>query len=111
MVKNFDYEYKNMEIDLCSCYEPTEEPPQSLLDEWKARAEAFWAEKLTPTLENSSFYVREPDGTMYFYCGNTRIRVKEHFADKGKPIGTLIEDVIQYAAGHGKSVIKPVCSQ
>ena len=50
------------------------------------------------TLENTSFYVTEPDGTRYFYCGNTRIRVSEHFCQSGKPMGKLIETVIQYAA-------------
>ena len=36
--------------------------------------------------------------TLYFYYGNTRIRVAEHFNDNGKPIGTLIENVIRYSA-------------
>ena len=37
---------------------------------------------------------------LYFYHGNSRIRVAEHFNDKGKPIGTLFEDVIRYSAAH-----------
>ena len=36
--------------------------------------------------------------TLYFYYGNTRIRVAEHFNDRGKPIGALIEGVIRYSA-------------
>ena len=51
-----------------------------------------------PTLENTSVYVTEPDGIQYFYCGNTRIRVSEHFSQAGKPMDKLIENVIQYAA-------------
>ena len=43
-------------------------------------------------------YVTEPDGIQYFYCGNTRIRVSEHFSQAGKPMDKLIENVIQYAA-------------
>jgi hypothetical protein len=35
----------------------------------------------------------------YFVIGNTRIRVTEHFADDGRTIDGLIEDVIRYAAG------------
>jgi hypothetical protein len=37
--------------------------------------------------------------TEYFVIGNTRIRVTEHFADDGKTIDSLIEDVIRYTAG------------
>ena len=48
----------------------------------------------------SASFVEDEYGTLYFYYGNTRIRVAEHFNDKGKPIGTLIEDVIRYSAAH-----------
>ena len=57
-----------------------------------------WADEPEPTLENTSVYVTEPDGIQYFYCGNTRIRVSEHFSQAGKPMDKLIENVIQYAA-------------
>ena len=43
---------------------------------------------------------------MYFYYGNTRIKVSEHFSDKGKPIGMLLEDVIRYSAAHQTAGIK-----
>ena len=33
-----------------------------------------------PTLENTSYYVKEPDGTLYFYCGNTKIKMTEHLS-------------------------------
>jgi hypothetical protein len=42
--------------------------------------------------------VEDEYGTLYFYHGNTRIRVAGHFNDRGKPIGTLLEDVIRYSA-------------
>ena len=79
-----DYIYEP--IDLCACYEPIVKPPAD-----------FFAEP-EPTLENTSYYAVEPDGTEYFYCGNTRIKVSEHFATNGKTISHLMENVIQYAA-------------
>jgi hypothetical protein len=87
-----NYEYDP--IDLCACYEPMFEAPQELIDEWAAARE-FEEPDGVPT-----FYVEDEYGTLYFYYGNTRIRVAEHFNDKGKPIGTLIEDVIRYSAAH-----------
>lgn len=80
-------------IDLCACYEPMIEAPQELIDEWQADYED--EPDGVPT-----FYVTEGDGTLYFYYGNTRIRVSEHFSDKGKPIGSLLEDVIRYSAAY-----------
>ena len=44
------------------------------------------------------FYGTEPDGEMYFYIGNTKIKVSEHFAKDGKPLEDLLEDVINYSA-------------
>ena len=38
------------------------------------------------------------DGKVYYLCGNTRIVVSEHFSDNGKPLGSLIENVILHAA-------------
>lgn len=34
------------------------------------------------------------DDILYFIEGKTRIRITEHFPDKGKPIGILIENAI-----------------
>lgn len=65
-----------------------------LLEEWQDSEYAG----PEPTLENTSYYVKEPDGTLYFYCGNTKIKMTEHFAENGKSVGTLLEDVIQYSA-------------
>ena len=87
--ENYVYE----PIDLCACYEPMVEAPQELLEEWKA---CYATEpEGVPT-----FYVTNEYGTLYFYHGNTRIKVAEHFNDSGKPIGTLIENVIRYSAAH-----------
>ena len=71
-------------IDLCECYEPLDFPPKEILREWK--------------LENEPYYGTEPDGKMYFYVGNTRIKVSEHFNDNGKPLEDLFEDAIKYSA-------------
>ncbi len=38
------------------------------------------------------------DGTQYFVIGKVRIKVSEHFAENGKPLDSLLEDVIQHAA-------------
>lgn len=84
----------NDAIDLCSCYEPICETPADLLEEWQD-SEHTGPE---PTLENTSYYVKESDGTLYFYCGNTKIKMTEHFAENGKSVATLLEDVIQYSA-------------
>ena len=77
-----------------TCYEPICDPPADLLEEWQNSDYAG----PEPTLENTSYYIKEPDGTLYFYCGNTKIKMTEHFAENGKSVGTLLEDVIQYSA-------------
>ncbi len=43
------------------------------------------------------------NGTQYFVCGNNRIKISEHFATKGRPLGELIVDVIQHTAENGAS--------
>ena len=95
MDKTFVYE----PIDLCACYEPFEEPPADLIEEWNR---LYW-EGPEDTPENRAFYLIEPDGTMYYYFGNTRIKVSEHFAPAGKPVDKLIENVIEYAAKNVKN--------
>jgi len=80
-------------IDLCACYEPIFAPPEDFMEAYEKSMP--W--KYEPTLENTSHYVTEPDGTKYFYCGNTRIKITEHFSDNGKSMETLVEDVIQFA--------------
>ena len=89
-----DYVYEP--IDLCACYEPMIEAPQELIDEWNTARDV----ELEEPDEVPTFYVEDEYGTLYFYHGNTRIRVAEHFNDRGKPIGALIEDVIRYSAAH-----------
>ena len=45
-----------------------------------------------------TFYATDEDGQRYFYIGKTRIKITEHFPEKGKTMGELIEDLILYAA-------------
>ena len=52
-----------------------------------------------PMIENISYYKTAQDGKLYFCSGKTRIEVVEHFADHGKTLGVLLEDVITHAAG------------
>ena len=72
------------DIDLCACYEPTEPIPEEFIgpDERK------------PTLEDSSIYMIAEDGTLYYFCGNTRIKVTEHFAESGKTLSELMEEMV-----------------
>ena len=78
-------------IDLYSCFEPIFDPPPE--------QEAAWNfSEPEPTLENTSFYVTDPDGTEYFYCGGTRIKISERFTSQGKEMEHLVEDAIQFAA-------------
>ena len=51
-----------------------------------------------PTPENTSCYVRDLDGVLWFYCMNWRTRVREFFPEEGKTIGELIEDAVKTAA-------------
>ena len=51
-----------------------------------------------PMIENIAYYKTTRDGKLYFCCGKTRIEVVEHFADHGKHLGTIVEDVITHAA-------------
>ncbi len=75
-------------IDLCECYESLEYLPKEILRAWKRESEPV----------PKPYYGTEPDGEMYFYIGNTRIKVSEHFAKDGKPLENLLEDIIKYSA-------------
>lgn len=47
--------------------------------------------------------IQAENGTQYFVCGNNRIKISEHFATGGKPIGDLIVDVVRHTAGKAAS--------
>lgn len=42
--------------------------------------------------------LRKENGTQYFICGKSRIKVSEHFATEGRPFSELIADVIRHSA-------------
>ena len=73
-------------IDLEACFDPIFDPPEDFEDVEASKGAV------------PIFYAMDEDGVLYFYHGNTRIRVTEHFADSGKPAAALIEDVIRYSA-------------
>ena len=74
--------------DFCERYEPLDFPSKEILRAWKHENEPL----------PEPYYGTEPDGEMFFYVGNTKIKVTEHFNDKGKPLKDLLEDVIKYSA-------------
>jgi hypothetical protein len=88
MIENDVYE----SIDLEACFDPIFDPPPDFM---KSKED-----------EVPSFYASDENGVLYFYHGNTRIRVTEHFAGSGKSAAALIEDVIHYSA---KQKISPAC--
>ena len=85
-------------IDICSCYEPTENPPKEQEDEWRRLRGEYEPE---PTLENTSFYVTEPDG-------NTRTKVTEFFSPNGQTLDKVIENLVRFAAGSTVSANNPM---
>ena len=87
-------------IDICDCYEPMFYPPNEQEDEWRRMRGEYEPE---PTLENTSFYVTEPDGTKYFYCGNTRTKVTEFFSPNGQTMDELILNLVRFAARNSVS--------
>ena len=87
-------------IDIFGCHEPMEIPPKEQEDEWRRKRGEYEPE---PTLENTSFYVTEPDGTKYFYCGNTRTKVTEFFSPNGQTMDELILNLVRFAARNSVS--------
>lgn len=47
--------------------------------------------------------MKTENSTQYFVCGNSRIKISEHFATGGKPIGDLIVDVVRHTAEKASS--------
>ena len=89
-VSSADLKNYSKEVKIINYIDYTDTLPKELLDQWAAELEP------KPTLDNTAFYATDEDGETYFYCGNSRLKVSEHFADTGKPVGDLLEDVIGY---------------
>ena len=54
-------------------------------------------------------YRYSKDGQLYFVHGNCRIKVKEHFHANGKPLDTLLEDLIKFSAKQMDDEIRQAC--
>lgn len=94
--EEIDYESSNYELDVwSSCFNPIFNPPPEVIEEWNRRSNDEWEEP-EPILENTSVYFTE-DGVNYLIVGKTLIPISEHFADKGKTVVEVIEDVIRFA--------------
>ncbi len=77
-------EKKEDPYDLCTCYEPSEPTPEEFIDPGDRE----------PTLADTAFYLTDENGIEYYCCGNTKIKITEHFAEDGKSMGELLEDLI-----------------
>ena len=92
-------------IDLYACFDMIFSLPEDFMEEsrkYREELERRYAEKQNAV---PVFYVTDETGTEYFYHGSSKIKVSEHFSNKGKTIETLLEDVIQYTA-NGRSAGK-----
>ena len=69
---------KNDPYDLCACYESSEDVPGDR----------------EPTMTDLAMYIIDEAGVEYFCCGNTKVKVTEHFAENGKMIDELMTDLI-----------------
>ena len=93
---------------------PTEQAHTSRrVGHYSRRKEALTITKLNRSLTDQIFcigrYRYSKDGQLYFVHGNCRIKVKEHFSADGKPLDTLLEDLIKYSAKQMDDEIRPAC--
>lgn len=103
--EEINYENSDYELDVwSSCFNPIFNPPPEVIEEWNHRFDDEWKEP-EPTLENTSVYFTE-DGANYLIVGKTIIPISEHFADNGKTVGDVIEDVIRFAVKTQKNNVK-----
>lgn len=89
-------------IDLESCFDPIFGPPQSFLDACRKYWGDYYDGMMSGKPTVPTYYVRDEDGTLYFYHGKTRIRVSEHFASSGKTYGEIAAEAIRFTAGARK---------
>lgn len=85
-------------IDLESCFDPIFDPPQSFLDACRKYWENYYDAMMSGKPAVPTFYMRDEDGTLYFYHGKSRIRVSEHFRQQGKTFGEIAADAIRFEA-------------
>ena len=89
-----------------------EQPPRATLREFHQYWRQYWREhRRKYTDADKAFYAIDVDGQMFFYFGNTRIKVTEHFSGNGKSMDKLIEDLVHYAAHQGANYADSVLRQ
>jgi len=64
---------------------------------------------LTEQVFGIGHYRYSKDGQLYFVHGKDCVKVTEHFSDTGKPLNTLLEDLIQFSAKRQDDEIRPAC--
>lgn len=92
---NEQFEYELVETEAPSY--GYEAPPKSFLKE----CEKYWRQydrerEKQYTDADRAFYGEDENGQDYFYIGNTRIKVVEHFPDAGPSLCDLMERMILY---------------
>ena len=90
-------------IDIECCFDPIFEPPKGFLDACKRYWENFCDEIMKAKSAVPMFYAQGEDRTLYFYHGNNRIRVSEHFKPQGRTYGEIAAETIRYVAQKGRS--------
>ncbi len=90
------YEYEDVYIDLCECYEPIFEPPRSFENECKKFWEDYWNKKRKPYEFPDGSYIENSDGEIHYYRNGIMIKVTERFASDGRTVSDLIEDLVIY---------------
>ncbi len=94
-------------IDLNTPFWDYEQPSRTTLREFEKYWDQYWKEREKQYTDmDKAFYAVDEDGQEYFYIGKNRIKITEHFPEKGKTMGELIEDLILYAARQEKRANK-----
>ena len=83
-------------IDLCECYEPIFEPPESFLKECTQYWLSEWRKRCKPFVFPDGSYVLNSDGENHYCCNGILIKVSEQFPTEGRSVGELIEDLVVY---------------
>lgn len=72
-----------------------EKPPKGFLKECEKYWRQYWNNREKQyTDADKAFYVEDEDGQEYFYIGNTRIKVIDHFPAAGPSLCDLMERMI-----------------
>jgi len=86
-------------IDLNTPFWDYEQPSKTTLREFQKYWDQYWKEREKQYTDmDKAFYAVDEEGQEYFYIGKNRIKITEHFPEKGKTMRELIEDLVLYAA-------------